>query len=61
MNRRAVQVSAVVAVAAFGVWLLFYALPRRYSGNRTATPATPAGAAPAAPETGRQVRRSTAR
>jgi Sporulation and spore germination len=50
MNRRAVQVAAIVAVAAFGVWLLFYALPRRYSGGGTATPAAPAGAAPAAPE-----------
>ena len=30
MNRRAVQAAAIVAVAAFGVWLLFFALPRRY-------------------------------
>jgi hypothetical protein len=51
MNRRAVQVAAIVAVAAFGFWLLFYALPRRYSRESTAsTPAAPAGTAPAAPE-----------
>ena len=42
MNRRAVQITAIAAVALFGVWLLFYALPRRFGSNRTAAPATAA-------------------
>ena len=50
MNGRAVQAAAIGAVAVFGVWLLFFALPRRYSGSRVESPAAPAGAAAAAPE-----------
>jgi hypothetical protein len=50
MNRRAVQVAAIVAVAAFGVWLLFFALPRRYSDNRVEAPGSLGGAPAAAPE-----------
>jgi hypothetical protein len=49
MNRRVVQAAAIGAVAVFGVWLLFFALPRRYSDNRVESPASPGGA-PAAPE-----------
>lgn len=51
MNRRAVQAAAIVAVAGFGVWLLFFALPGRYRNNTTGgPPAPPAGGTPAAPE-----------
>jgi hypothetical protein len=50
MNRRAVQAAAIVAVAVFGVWLLFFALPRRAGRGRVDSPATPAGAPAAAPE-----------
>ena len=50
MNRRAVQAAAIVAVAAFGVWLLFVALPRRYRSS--------AGESPAAPPAGRPPRPS---
>jgi hypothetical protein len=49
MNRRAVQVIAIVAVAVFGIWLLFFALPRRY-GRGAEAPAAPAGSPAAAPE-----------
>ena len=49
MTRRVLQVMAILAVAVFGVWLLFYALPRRY-GRGTATPAAPVGTPAAAPE-----------
>ncbi len=44
------QAAAIVAVAVFGVWLLFFALPRRYGGGRVESPAAPAGAPAAAPE-----------
>ena len=50
MNRRAVQAAAIVAVAAFGVWLLFFALPRRYRDNRVEAPGLAGGAPAAAPE-----------
>jgi len=51
MNRRAVQAAAIVAVAAFGIWLLFFALPGRYrNGASGGSPAAPAGGPPAAPE-----------
>jgi hypothetical protein len=50
MNRRVVQALAIAAVALFGVWLLFYALPRRYSGNGSEPPAAPAAAPAAVPE-----------
>ncbi len=50
MNRRAVQAAAIVAVAVFGVWLLFFALPRRAGRGRVESPAAPAGAPAAAPE-----------
>ena len=50
MNRRAVQAAAIVAVAAFGVWLLFVALPRRYRSSAGESPAAPAGGPAAAPE-----------
>ena len=52
MNRRAVQAAAIAAVAVFGIWLLFFALPGRYR-NKSGTggsPAAPAGAPGAAPE-----------
>jgi hypothetical protein len=50
MNRRAVQAAAIVAVAVFGVWLLFFALPRRYSSSAGESPTAPAGGPAAAPE-----------
>jgi len=50
MNRRAVQAAAIVAVAAFGVWLLFFALPRRYGSSAGDPPAAPASGPAAAPE-----------
>jgi hypothetical protein len=51
MNRRAVQVAAVVAVAVLGIWLLFFALPGRYRpGSTGSPPAAPAGGPAAAPE-----------
>ena len=49
MIRRAVQAIAIAAVAAFGIWLLFYALPRRYDRG-AAAPAAAAGSSAAAPE-----------
>jgi hypothetical protein len=47
MRRRAVQGIAIAAVGLFGVWLLFYALPRRYGRGTAVSPpaATPAPAA----------------
>jgi hypothetical protein len=50
MTRRAVQVIAIVAVALFGVWLLFYALPRRYGRGAAEAPASPAAAPAVVPE-----------
>jgi hypothetical protein len=52
MNRRAVQAAAIVAVAVFGVWLLFFALPNRYRHNSStgASPSAPAGGPATAPE-----------
>jgi hypothetical protein len=51
MNRRAVQGAAIVAVAAFGVWLLFFALPGRSRSRSTGgSPAAPARGSAAAPE-----------
>ena len=44
------QAAAIVAVAAFGVWLLFFALPRRYGRSAGESPAAPAGGPAAAPE-----------
>jgi hypothetical protein len=49
MHRRAVQAIAIAAVVVFGVWLLFYALPRRY-GRGASAPAAPAATPAAAPE-----------
>jgi hypothetical protein len=40
MNRRAVQAAAITAVAVFGIWLLFFALPGRYR-NKSAPGAAP--------------------
>ena len=49
MPRRAVQLIAIAAVGLFGVWLLFYVLPRRYGSGTTAAPsAAPAATAAAA-------------
>ena len=48
MNRRAVQVLAIAAVAGVGVWLLFFALPRRY-GRGPEPAAAPARTTAAVP------------
>jgi len=50
MRRRAVRGIAIAAVGLFAVWLLFYALPRRYGSGRSAAPAAAAPAAAAVPE-----------
>jgi hypothetical protein len=50
MNRRAVQAAALVAVAVFGVWLLFFALPGRYRSSSSGGSSAPAGTPAAAPE-----------
>jgi spore germination protein GerM len=52
MNRRALIIGAIVAVAALLAWVLFVALPRRYGPHATSPATATAPAAPAAPAAG---------